>query len=227
MEKITENPAAKRLTLALAILAIVIAVIRILNGLKSVPFVYEHLVDITAIVLIVPPLILSLIDRDRLDYISVDKKDLILTAKWFLIVSLAIFPLITIGNHFYQKIFFHVDFHAARTESYWFTYALSQLFGIAVPEEFFFRGFLQNTVDRVLPPKRTFLGTPYGSGDLIVAAIFALAHSLIALAWWHAFIFFPALVFSWLKKRTGTIWAGALFHWICNLFSYGVYLHYS
>lgn len=227
MEKISDIPPVKRLTLALAILAVVIALIRILNGLRAVPSVYEHLIDITAVLLILPPLVLSFVDRDRLDYISVDKKDLLVALKWFLIVSLVIFPVVVVGNHFYQKIFFNSNFHAARMESFWATYALSQLFGIAIPEEFFFRGFLQNSIDNVVPAKRTFFGTPYGIGDLITAAIFALAHSLIALAWWHAFIFFPALVFSWLKKRTSTIWAGALFHWICNLFSYAVYLHYS
>ncbi|MFH1357919.1 MAG: CPBP family glutamic-type intramembrane protease, partial [bacterium] len=46
------------------------------------------------------------------------------------------------------------------------------------------------------------------------------------LQWWHGFIFFPALIFGWLKQKTKTIWAGTLFHAACNLFAYWVALHY-
>ena len=30
--------------------------------------------------------------------------------------------------------------------------------------------------------------------------------------WWQPFILFPALLFGWLRSRTGTVLAGALFH---------------
>jgi membrane protease YdiL (CAAX protease family) len=32
-------------------------------------------------------------------------------------------------------------------------------------------------------------------------------------------VFFPALVFGWMRARTGSILAGATFHALCNLFA--------
>ncbi|MCO4744595.1 MAG: CPBP family intramembrane metalloprotease [Proteobacteria bacterium] len=86
------------------------------------------------------------------------------------------------------------------------------LFFVAIPEELFYRGYVQSRLDEVWPPRWRLFGADIGWGLIAASAIFALGHSIVSLQWWHPFIFFPSLVFGWMRCRTGTIVAGALFH---------------
>ena len=61
------------------------------------------------------------------------------------------------------------------------------------------------------------LGANVGWGLVLTCLLFAFGHSLIAPQWWHAFIFFPSLVFGWMRAKTGGPMAGALFHAWCNV----------
>jgi membrane protease YdiL (CAAX protease family) len=95
-----------------------------------------------------------------------------------------------------------------------------QLLVIALPEEAFFRGFLQSAFDHVWPPRVRVFGADLGPGILVSSAIFAVGHLLTTphqparLA-----VFFPALLFGWLRARTRGIGAGMVFHATCNIFS--------
>src|SRR5690606_12046860 len=60
------------------------------------------------------------------------------------------------------------------------TDVLGQLLGVALPEEAFFRGYLQTAFDRVLPPRRRVLGAPLGAGLVLSSALFAVGHLLTA-----------------------------------------------
>jgi hypothetical protein len=94
-----------------------------------------------------------------------------------------------------------------------------QLVVIALPEEAFFRGYLQTALDRVWAPRWRVLGADLGPAWLVSAAIFAVGHVLTRPEPARLAVFFPALLFGWLRKRTGGIGAGVLFHAACNLFS--------
>ena len=54
-------------------------------------------------------------------------------------------------------------------------------------------------------------------GWLLTCVLFAFGHSIVIFQWWHFAIFFPALVFGWMRARTGGVIAGALFHAWCNV----------
>jgi uncharacterized protein len=95
----------------------------------------------------------------------------------------------------------------------------AQLLVVALPEEAFFRGYLQSALDRAWPPRLRVLGASLGPGWLVSAAIFALGHVLTIRHPARLAVFFPALVFGWLRSRTGGIGASLLFHAACNLFS--------
>jgi membrane protease YdiL (CAAX protease family) len=97
--------------------------------------------------------------------------------------------------------------------------ALSQLLVVAVPEELFFRGYLMGRFEERWPSRRRVLGAPVGRALLASSALFALGHVLVDFDVQRLTVFFPALVFGWMRARTGTIAAGALFHALCNLFS--------
>lgn len=91
------------------------------------------------------------------------------------------------------------------------------LFFAGLPEEIFYRGYLQSRLDEVFGTPWRVLGAPLGWGWLMTCVIFALGHDIVTLQWWHFAIFFPSLVFGWLRARTGGIVAGALFHAWCNI----------
>lgn len=97
--------------------------------------------------------------------------------------------------------------------------AFSQLVVVAVPEELFFRGYLLERLERVWPPRHRLLGAPVGAALLASAVLFALGHVLVVPNPQRLAVFFPALVFGWMRARTGSIAAGAAFHALCNVTS--------
>ncbi|WP_159397866.1 myxosortase MrtC [Sorangium cellulosum] len=95
----------------------------------------------------------------------------------------------------------------------------AQLLVVALPEEAFFRGYLQSALDRVFPPRLRVLGAALGPGWLLASAIFAIGHVLTIRHPARLAVFFPALLFGWMRARTGGVGAPLLFHAACNLFS--------
>jgi uncharacterized protein len=106
---------------------------------------------------------------------------------------------------------------------------LGQLFVIALPEEAFYRGYLQSRLDEVWAPRWRVLGAEVGPGLLCAAMIFAAGHLATVQAPARLAVFFPALLFGWLRARTGGIGASVCFHATCNVYSlllgrgYGIY----
>ncbi|MBC8133043.1 MAG: CPBP family intramembrane metalloprotease [Deltaproteobacteria bacterium] len=95
--------------------------------------------------------------------------------------------------------------------------AANQVLVIALPEEMFFRGYLLGRLEWRWPPERRFLGAPVGRALLVSAALFALGHFLVDFNPQRLAVFFPALVFGWMRARTGSIAPGTAFHALCNL----------
>jgi len=91
------------------------------------------------------------------------------------------------------------------------------LFFVAIPEEMFYRGYVQSRFDEVFPRKWRILGADLGWGWIFAALLFAFGHSLVSPQWWHFATFFPGLAFGWMRQRSGGIVAGALFHAWCNV----------
>jgi membrane protease YdiL (CAAX protease family) len=106
---------------------------------------------------------------------------------------------------------------------------LGQLFVIALPEEAFYRGYLQSRLDDWRAPRWRVLGATLGPGWLVAALIFAVGHVATVHLPTRMAVFFPALLFGWLRARTGGIGASAAFHMLCNVYSqmlgrgYGMY----
>jgi len=87
-------------------------------------------------------------------------------------------------------------------------YILFQLLSIAFPEEFFFRGFLQDSTGRNL------------KAVLVVSLLFTAAHLPRAFflgEWISLLSFFPSLVMGWLYMKTNNIVPGTIFHLLANL----------
>src|SRR5438067_1689007 len=57
---------------------------------------------------------------------------------------------------------------------------------------------------------------PLGRAAVLTAALFAVGH-LLEPAPWRLAVFFPALIFAWLRARTGTVVGAAVCHFIFNV----------
>ncbi len=95
-------------------------------------------------------------------------------------------------------------------------HVLDQLLVVALPEEFFYRGYLQQRLESQLGQGRPILGIRAGRAFLLTQLLFALGH-LVEPYPWRLAVFFPALLFGWLRKRSGTLLSGVLYHATCNL----------
>jgi membrane protease YdiL (CAAX protease family) len=95
--------------------------------------------------------------------------------------------------------------------------AFVQVVVIALPEELFFRGFLHHLLERALPPRRRVLGGGIGWALVLSSALFAVVH-LIKLDPRGLSVFFPGLLFGWMRSATGSIFAGTMCHALSNLF---------
>jgi len=85
---------------------------------------------------------------------------------------------------------------------------LFQLLSVSFPEEFFFRGYLQDSMGR------TFRAVVF------VSLLFSLAHlprAFFLNDWVLLLSFFPSLVMGWLYTKTNNILPGTIFHFFANL----------
>jgi len=92
-----------------------------------------------------------------------------------------------------------------------------QLLVVALPEEFFFRGWLQTELDRMWNRSWKILGTDIGPGWITAAAFFAIVHLAADPRIFRTLVFFPGLLFGLLKSRTSSIVFPAIFHAVCNV----------
>lgn len=97
--------------------------------------------------------------------------------------------------------------------------ALGQFLVIALPEEAFYRGYLQTTLDESWPPRLSLLGTRIGWGLVVTSVVFALGHVATELHPNRLAVFFPSLLFGVVRARRGSVGASAAFHALCNLFA--------
>lgn len=95
---------------------------------------------------------------------------------------------------------------------------LSQSFAVAFPEELFYRGYLQTQLDSIFGTRKLF-GAKLGPGLLVTSVIFALGHFATIPHPSRLAVFFPSILFGYLRARTGGVGASLLFHAFCNLFS--------
>jgi uncharacterized protein len=146
--------------------------------------------------------------------------------RWSLALCVLVFPLFWLGYWFWYRP--STSFIAAAPPNVW-NEVLGQLLGVAFPEETFYRGYLQTALDRAWPPERRLFGARLGAGLLASSALFAAGHFLTEPIPGRLAVFFPSLVFGFLRARTGGVGSAIVFHAMCNLFasylgrSYGLF----
>ena len=97
------------------------------------------------------------------------------------------------------------------------TFIIVHLGLVALPEEWFFRGYLQTRLDQRLGTPWRLFGVAIGPGLVLAALAFALLHPILIHGFDRLLVFFPALIFGWVRARTGNIGAAVVVHAACNL----------
>lgn len=207
------------------ILIAVLAAVRGCYELRAVAWLAPYTPVAVAIILIYAPVLLSRWLHDPIDYWNLNGAVWRRSLLWFAGTFLLIIPLFLIGNHFWQQWVFKQTYVPRMIPGLgWLV--LDQLFLVALPEEFFFRGWLQSRLNKVYAKRWTFFGVPVGWGWLLTAIIFAISHMLIHYQWWHFSIIFASLLFGWLREKTGSVVAPALWHCFGNIVVYWIGISY-
>ena len=110
-----------------------------------------------------------------------------------------------------------LPFEATRSSWWWLELLAMQLILVALPEEWFYRGYLQARLDEGHPRRWRVLGANVGIGWLLGSALFALGHLVLDARVERLAVFFPSLLFGWLRARTGSIMTSTIFHALCNV----------
>jgi membrane protease YdiL (CAAX protease family) len=87
---------------------------------------------------------------------------------------------------------------------------------VAFPEEVFFRGYVQTRWNRACGRPWRLCGAAVGPGLLVQAAIFGVCH-LATGDWTRLRVIFFALLAGWLRERSGSVLAPAVYHAVANV----------
>lgn len=100
------------------------------------------------------------------------------------------------------------------------SFALTQLLVVALPEEALFRGYMLGRLHEAFESRLRVLRVPLCVPALLLQALlFALIHFATDLNPARLAVFFPALLFGWVRMWRGGIGAAAALHALCNLLS--------
>lgn len=140
-----------------------------------------------------------------------------------LLVAIITFAPFAVGHHFWQVMMAGEGANVVYRPTLppdLLAIVAKNVFLVALPEELFYRGFLETRLERLWPTKRFVLGIPVGRAVVVASAMFALGHWL---GEWHNPArlgpFFPAFVFSMLTRKGGSITGAVLYHGLSNAFS--------
>lgn len=91
---------------------------------------------------------------------------------------------------------------------------------VALTEEAFFRGYVQTRLHDAWPPTATLLSVKLSWRVLLLqSALFALVHLIDQPHPQVLAVFFPGLLFGWIRAWRGGIGAAMVFHGLCNVLS--------
>jgi membrane protease YdiL (CAAX protease family) len=132
-------------------------------------------------------------------------------------IGVVVFPLYTVGFYWWNQP--ATDFSLSLPPSV-VSFVVAQLIVIALPEEAFFRGYLQTGLSDLTRRRLRVLGVELALGAwLLQAALFAAIHFMVEPHPARLAVFFPALLFGWARAWRGGIGAALVLHAMSNLYS--------
>lgn len=111
-----------------------------------------------------------------------------------------------------------VPYEARRSFWWLLNLVLVQLLLVALPEEVFYRGYLQTRLDAVFPRTWRVFGVELHPASVFwTRVLFGIGHFLVIPHPQRLAVFFPSLLFGWLRAAGCGVAAGVLYHAACNL----------
>jgi membrane protease YdiL (CAAX protease family) len=150
--------------------------------------------------------------------LGLSRSHVALGLKYYILSTIVIFPLFGGGFFLYRQLGLPhpgpiVPFGTSLAE--WILY---QFIFVGAFEEFFFRGYLQGQAEKIAsavsPGRMWIFWLPIVSS----AFFFSIAHVAVELEVARFVVFFPGLLFAWLRARTGSLVAPILSHGSANVF---------
>ena len=96
---------------------------------------------------------------------------------------------------------------------------LLHLIGVALPEEAFYRGYLQPQLQARWPARGRLARAGWDVGSLTATGLFAVGHFVGEWQPARLLTFFPGLMFARLRQQQGNLAACIGLHALCNLFA--------
>jgi len=169
-----------------------------------------------ALFLAVPAFVLLSRKTDPAVFTGLTKNKILQGIKVGLVCAVVILPLFVVGYWVFhglilgRKIHFHIGPNVGMI-------FLRQFFVVAFPEEFLFRGYIQGRLDQRWNSGKSVFGGKVGPALIVAAALFALGHFITKPMLFRFGTFFPALLFGWIKERSGSVAGPILFHALANV----------
>lgn len=93
----------------------------------------------------------------------------------------------------------------------------THLLGVALPEEVFYRGFVQRRLAERFRRRVRVFGAAIGPEVVLASGLFALSHLVLVPAPFRLAVFFPGLLFGWIRERTDSTAGPILVHALSNV----------
>lgn len=135
---------------------------------------------------------------------------------WALAAAAVLLPPFAIGYHLWWQPTRSFEFTPGPNP---WSELVTHVAAVALPEEMFYRGYLQTQLRSRWSCPRTAVLADWDVALLVTSVVFALGHVVTIPHPSRLAVFFPSLVFGWLRYRTGGVGASVLFHAACNVFA--------
>jgi len=172
---------------------------------------------VKSLALVYLPLAWILATRRDLERFGINARNLGASLKVFALVSAVTLIPFWVGNHLWETLALHHAWRRLSPPPGMTGLVVGELLAVAFPEETFYRGYLQTRLEQVLPSRWEIFGGKVGWALPVTSVIFVAGHLVVRPAPWELGIFFPSLVFGWLRTRTDSLVAPVLYHALCNV----------
>lgn len=186
--------------------------------LSGIWFLKNYLWLYAAIMFLYIPSYWSIKKKDREIYGVTSITNLWKKMKECMILAILIFPLYTTCFYIFHSLILGKTFVLLKPPDL-FTSMLFHIFFAALPEETFYRGFIQELINRDFGKGWKIFGIKWGASVIITSTLFALGHFIIVPHPFRLAVFFPSLLFGIMKEKDNNITLPFLFHAISNIYS--------
>ncbi len=162
------------------------------------------------------PLIAIWVRRESLGPFALDRLAFLSSIFWAILWILITFPAFYLAWAWAQGHFYSYHWHLRLPGDIW-QILIFQFLATAIPEELFFRGYVQGRLNQVFARPWRLWGARIGPGLFAAALVFSLCHLAIEANWMRLAVFFPAMLMGWMREKTGSILAPILFHALSNI----------